>query len=127
MPKTVKGITIPDTVYLDAQRATAPLAIMSETEIEIDLLTFADPIIVNQLRWPLPDPHQAMILKGKVEMKDKKFALGSVISSDPRHIKIVLEDAGTLVEGSADLYVWDEIAGVEKSNRLAVTIVDTTP
>ena len=127
MPKTVKGITIPDTVYLDAQRATAPLAIMSESDIEIDLLTVTDPILVRQLRWPLPDPQQAMSLKGKVEMKDKKFALGSVVLSDPRQIKIILEDAGTLVVGSADIFVWDEIAGAEKSNRLAATIVDTTP
>jgi hypothetical protein len=127
MPKTVKGITIPDTVYLDAQRATAPLAIMSVTDKEIDLLHFDEPIIVNVMRWPLPDPQQAMVLKGKVEMKDKKFALGTVTSSDPRQIRIILEDAGTLVVGSADVFVWDEIAGVEKSNRLAVTIVDTTP
>jgi hypothetical protein len=127
MGKTVKGITIPDSVYLDAQRATAPLAIMSGTEIEIDLLHFGEPIFINEMRWPLPDPQQAMILKGKVEMADKKFALGSVVLSDNNQIKIILEDAGTLVVGSADIYVWDEIAGAEMSNRLAVTIVDTTP
>lgn len=127
MGKTVKGITIPDTVYLDAQRSTAPLAIMSESDIEIDLAAPSVPFGFRMLRWPLPDPQQAMILKGKVLMKDKKFALGDVILSGPGVGKITLTDAGTLVAGSAEICIVDNVADVEKSNHLACSIVDTTP
>lgn len=127
MGKTVKGITIPDTVYLDAQRATAPLAIMSETEITIDLSEILVPFKVNVIRWPLPDPQQAMLIKPYVSIDKNKETTGGVVQSGSDKLEITLEGVGSLTVGQAVIVLRDDNTGEAKSNELPCTIVDTTP
>jgi hypothetical protein len=126
MGKTVKGITIPDTVYLDAQRATAPLAITSETEITIDLKSPMDPFIVLQMRWPLPDPQQALDIKPYVSAGVLKEATGSVVPSGSDKLEITLAGVGSLAVGAAVIVFRDDNTGESVSNELSCTIIDTT-